>query len=374
MPRFDYAVESPVARSFRVEAVRGMFDVPDAKSVRHEWHADLPVEARDWTVGLVVGPSGSGKTTIGRGAFPDAHFHSGYDWPEKAAVVDGFPDHLDGKEVTASLSAVGFSSPPHWLKRFAHLSNGQKFRCEVARLMLEDAETVVCDEFTSVIDRDAAKVCSAAVAKAVRARKRPKLIALSCHYDVIDWLDPDWVFDTANNTFAWRLLRGRPRVELRVHEASPSAWPMFRDHHYLTGELHKAARCFVATWDGHPVAFTSWIHFPHSIVKNAKRGHRTVVLPDYQGVGIGGVLNRWRGAFCKTLGFRFYFTSGHPALIHHCARSPLWRTQEVGHKRPPGKTGDKSMAKTLSCSRITGSFEYTGPAFPAGGVADWSAP
>src|SRR6185312_11561211 len=101
-----------------------------------------------------------------------------------------------------------------------HLSNGQKFRCELARLMLEDAELVIVDEFTSVIDRDAAKISSAAVAKALRRRKSPKLIALSCHYDVIDWLDPDWVFNTATMEFSRRLLRRRPTIELRIHQAT----------------------------------------------------------------------------------------------------------------------------------------------------------
>jgi hypothetical protein len=152
-----------------------MFDVPDQASVRHEWDVDIPVEDFAWQVGLIVGPSGSGKTTIGRRLFPDALFHSGYEWPQTGAVVDGFPARLDGREVAQALSSVGFSSPPHWLKRYAHLSNGQKFRCELARLMLEDAELVLFDEFTSVVDRDAARVSSAAVARALRRRGRPRL-------------------------------------------------------------------------------------------------------------------------------------------------------------------------------------------------------
>ena len=363
MPRVDAVIESPIASSFRVEQVRGMFDVPDAKTVRHEWHVDVPVEGKDWKIGLIVGPSGSGKTTLGRRLFPDALFHTGYDWPEERAVVDGFPTHLEGREITQALSAVGFSSPPHWLKRFGHLSNGQQFRCELARLMLEDVDTVICDEFTSVIDRDAAKVSSAAVAKALRGRAGPRLVALSCHYDVIDWLDPDWVLDTANLAFAWRSLRGRPQVELRLHRATTEAWSLFREHHYLSSKIQHCAQCFVATWGDQPVGFISWIHFPHPRFKGAKRAHRVVVLPDYQGLGIGVALFRWAGTWLASQGSRFFFTTSHPALIRHCCKSPQWRKTFIGHAKPnknPKSVYGKSRMKTSSSSRITGSFEWIG--------------
>ncbi len=147
MPSAQLVVESPILPSFRVEQVAGLFDVPRQDVIRHEWSVNIPVEGMDWQLGLIVGPSGSGKTTIGRRLFPDALFHDGYAWPAEVAVVDGFPAHLEGKEITQALSSVGFSSPPHWLKRYAHLSNGQKFRCELARLMLEDADLVIFDEF-----------------------------------------------------------------------------------------------------------------------------------------------------------------------------------------------------------------------------------
>jgi ABC-type ATPase involved in cell division/GNAT superfamily N-acetyltransferase len=344
-----------------------MFDVPEMAAVRHEWDVDIPVEDFAWQIGLVVGPSGSGKTTIGRRLFPDALFHAGYQWPEARAVVDGFPAHLDGREITQVLSSVGFSSPPHWLKRYAHLSNGQKFRCELARLMLEDADLVVFDEFTSVVDRDAAKVSSAAVAKALRRRGRPRLIALSCHYDVIDWLDPDWVYNTADGGFARRSLRGRPPVELRVHKASPAAWALFRDHHYLTARLHRSARCWVATWGGAPVAFTSCM----PLVGHAGvwREHRTVVLPDFQGVGIGNALSEWLGAYLKSWGIRFTSVTSHPAMIRHRSKSPKWRLKRFGHLKAHERKVLRRigmLADTSSTSRLTASFEYVGPALQSG--------
>ena len=62
---------------------------------------------------------------------------------------------------------------------------------------------------------------------------------------------------------------------------------MFKDHHYLDSALNKAARCYVAVWDDQVIGFAGVITMPSGTLKNAWRGHRTVVLPDFQGMGIG---------------------------------------------------------------------------------------
>lgn len=354
-------VESKITDSFRVAQVRGMFDVPTQKTIRHEWNVNLPVDEKPWLIGLIVGPSGSGKTTIARQLFPKVYYHTGYSWPEKAALIDGFPKSLSGEVITAALSSVGFSSPPHWLKPYAHLSNGQKFRCDLARLMLEEHNTVIFDEFTSVVDREAAKISSAAVAKAIRRRNKTRLIALSCHFDVIDWLDPDWVYNVATGEFAWRLLRQRPAVQLEIHEATSAAWNLFAGHHYLSRTINRSAKCFVATWEGVPVAFTSHLALPHAKMKRARREHRTVVLPDFQGVGIGNALSEWLGAHLKAQRLRFRSTTSHPAMIRHRRASPNWKMTRFGRANPTtGKSTAGSLTRTLSASRLTASFEYAG--------------
>lgn len=352
-PRVDIVLESPIAKSFRVEQVRGMFDVPNKKTIRHEWHVEMPLDF-DWQIGLIVGPSGSGKTTIGRRLFPEAIFHEGYQWPEDKAIVDAFPENLEAKDIVEALSSVGFSSPPHWLKRFSHLSNGQRFRCELARLMLEDAEMVIVDEFTSIVDRDAAKISSAAVAKALRRRGKPRLVALSCHYDVLDWLDPNWVYNLADGQLTRRSLRRRPPVQLRICSAPVAAWELFRGHHYLSKDISRAARCFIALWNGTAVAFTSYVHMTGR--KGCKRGHRTVVLPDYQGIGIGNALSQWLGNHCLKKGWRFYSVTSHPAMIRHRAKSPHWRMNRLGHVQ---KNSNLSYGRT-SHGRLTAGFEFLG--------------
>lgn len=356
MPTAHILRRSPISSSFRVEQVRGMFDVPHKTEIRHEWDVDLPLDEKPWLIGLIVGASGSGKTTIASEIFKAAHIHNGFDWTD-ASIIDNFPAACETKGIVECLSSVGLSSPPHWLKRYAHLSNGQKFRVELARLLLSDHRRVVFDEFTSVVDRDVAKICSATLAKTIRRRQSPQLVAVSCHFDILDWLQPDWVFNVDTNRFEWRELRRRPEIKLSVYQSDVSAWRIFRGHHYLSADLHKAAHCFVATWNDKPVAFSSAIHHPHGTVKNFKREHRTVVLPDYQGVGIGNALSEFVAARYVKGGFRFISTTSHPAMIRHRMKSPKWKTL-----RKPGRasaTGRTSPAYgTYSTGRITATFEF----------------
>jgi ABC-type ATPase involved in cell division len=359
MPSVYIVKETKVPSSFRVQQVRGMFDL-DNEVIRNEWNSEIPIEERQWGIGLIVGPSGSGKTTLAKEAFPQMRFHEGFEWPSEQSVLDGFGSQLETKEIVSMLNAVGFSSPPSWLKPFRVLSNGQKFRAELARCALENKSGVIFDEFTSVVDRDVARIGCAALEKALRRKEAPPFIAVSCHYDIIDWLQPDWVFNVGSQRFDWRLRSRRPEIRLDVFRTTASAWRVFREHHYLDHALSSAAACYVATWDGKPVAFTSVIHFPHPKCSNFKREHRTVVLPDFQGVGIGNILSEYVAAIYTKQGFRFISTTSAPAMLRHRANSPRWRVNRFGHASR--RVGPKALfnAARNSGKRITAGFEFIG--------------
>lgn len=356
MPTAHVLRESEIKDSFRVQQVMGMFDVPDRKTIRHEWEVSLPIEEREWQIGLIIGPSGSGKTTIASELFKTAYIHSVFEWDKSASILDAFPAGTETREIVSVLSSVGLSSPPHWLKPYGHLSNGQRFRVELARLLCSEYKTVVFDEFTSVVDRDVAKICCAALSKTIRRRQRPQLVALSCHFDILDWLQPDWVYEVSSNRFEWRTLRRFPTVSLRVYQTDISTWGIFRGHHYLSADIHRASRCFVATWNEKPVAFTAVLHFPHPGFRNGKREHRTVVLPDYQGLGIGNRLSEFVGEILSAEGFRFFSATSHPAMLNYRIKSPRWRlTRRLGHI---GAGGLKSIGINGSRARLTAGFEY----------------
>src|SRR5207247_2426134 len=158
---------------------------------------------------------------------------------------------------------------------------GEQFRVALARLLAYAPDLAVVDEFTSVVDRTVAQIGSAALAKTVR-RRGQQLVAVTCHEDVALWLQPDWTYRPATNTFAWRLLQCRPAIELVIGRAGRSAWRLFQQHHYLSHSLAPGSTCFVAWWRGQPVAFSAWRQTLTR--RSGKREHRTVTLPDYQGV------------------------------------------------------------------------------------------
>lgn len=353
MPSIDLVRSVPIIRSPRVIQLESIFDVPLSERSEEHWKIefDLP---ETWSVGLIVGPSGCGKTSIAREIFKDK-LCSDWTWSKDNSIVDCFPRAMSIKEIVGLLSSVGFSSPPSWLRPFHVLSNGEKFRASIARTLAEFNDLAVVDEFTSVVDRTVAKITSAAVAKTVRTRGQ-KFVAVSCHYDIAEWLEPDWIYDPSVNKFARGNLH-RPEIRLSIYRAHHSSWEIFRKHHYLDTNLHKAAVCFVADWNKTLVAFSSWLPLMSGTVSNGYREHRTVTLPDFQGVGIGNALSSYCASLWKGLGKRPFSTTSHPSMIASRVRSKLWRVA-----RRPGLCAKDAggRVKKHSTHRMTTGFEYMG--------------
>lgn len=187
--------ECPDFDTFRAAKVKSLFN-PERGNV-FELEADLPEPDGDWAVGVVVGPSGSGKTSIAREYAGEGVLDLYGGWDKGAPIVDGIAAEEGLDAATSALSGVGLGDVPAWLRPFGALSNGQQFRAGLARALFTKEELVAVDEFTSVVDRQVAKVGSAAFAKAWRRRKGGgRIVLASCHYDILDWLEPDWVFNT----------------------------------------------------------------------------------------------------------------------------------------------------------------------------------
>lgn len=161
----------------------------------------IPIEGLQWQIGVIVGSSGSGKTSIARRLWPEAYFADLHDRYKETCFLNDFPAELSIKEISTALCSSGFSEPPSWLKSYHVLSQGQKMRVDVAHALCLPQNLVVFDEFTSTVDRTVAQIGSYAISRAVRKNPGKQFIAVTCHFDVLDWLEPDWVYDVDGNVF-----------------------------------------------------------------------------------------------------------------------------------------------------------------------------
>ena len=197
MPNFNIIKDVKPNNTFRVNSIVNNFDL-DIEHIQENFVGNIDIEDKEWNVGLIVGSSGTGKSTIAKECFPN-HYIKGYEYKEKS-IIDDMPKNKSIKEIEKTFTSVGFASPPSWLKPYDVLSNGEKMRVDLARSILEDKEVIVFDEFTSVVNREVAKTSSYAISKAVRKQNK-KFIAVACHKDIIDWLEPDWIYDTDEKRF-----------------------------------------------------------------------------------------------------------------------------------------------------------------------------
>jgi GNAT superfamily N-acetyltransferase len=263
---------------------------------------EKPVLPDNFSIGLIVGPSGSGKTLLlhqfGKEETPQ--------WKTNKAVAS--EDHfIDTEDAIQRLSAVGLNSVPSWCSPYRVLSNGEKFRADCARKLKNGA---VIDEFSSVVDRTVAKSISVAIRRYADNGGVKNLVLASCHYDILEWLIPDWYFDTTTGILSdGRLLR-RPNILIRVYPCKRSLWRLFASHHYYSQEIGTASRTFVATvkLDGSEelAGFVASLPMPSGTLINAWRASRTVVLPDFQGMGIGPRISDMVAELHKSEGKRYY--------------------------------------------------------------------
>jgi GNAT superfamily N-acetyltransferase len=132
---------------------------------------------------------------------------------------------------------------------------------------------------------------------------------------------------------------------------------MFRQYHYLNGSLGAGVRCYTAVYQSKPVAFIAVA----CVRMKAKyyRVSRLVVLPDYQGIGVGKrLLNFIAELYSSQTKMPFYILSSNPQIIRGNLNG--WKITRFGHvSRGKGNTRINNEIRTsLSRNRITVSMMY----------------
>lgn len=313
----------------------------------------------DWNIGVILGGSGSGKTTILKqlGNIKTPTFDS------KKALISNF-DWLSPRDASLVLTSMGLSSVPTWLRPFHTLSNGEQYRATLAYLVAsaKENEVILVDEYTSVVDRDVAKAMSFALQKYIR-REKKKIILSSCHYDIMEWLMPDWSYSLQKGGMFEKhdyLRQGRPKIELSVSRVEAETWNLFKKHHYLTEDINPSCKFLLFEWNKKPVGIVAIINQPRNGVSNAYSLSRTVVLPDYQGMGIGVKISEFSASIIKNQGGLVFTKTVNPALGEYRNKSVNWRPTTWNGKRKTIKSNTDKRARNR-LERISYCHEYVGP-------------
>lgn len=363
--------------SFRIRLICGTLGIAQKDYASFRQDLNMPEEnpVANWKIGAIVGVSGSGKTTLALAAYPTAI------WPEplsaldgELAVIDALVEGVQGcwplELLLQILTQVGLGSAWVWMQTVPSLSEGEKFRFQMARQILRGIAaqvaqetkrplTLVVDEFTCGLDVLTARNVCWTLEKWLRgagAEYGLRLIVVSCRAEVVDWLNADWQMTLP----AGVLVQGPFRkcgLTLQVNRCKRSMWQAFVKHHYLSGDLAQGVECFVASEGKDPVAFCAagamWGH------RNMRRIVRLVTMPAYQGLGIAKKLLRWVANYLQSEGHDVRLTTGHPALARSLVSDDAWNIKEL-KKVGSSAHGTRNRDVATSRGRPVVSFQYVG--------------
>ena len=296
------------------------FDIQNKENSNVTINANLERLPKEWNIGVVYGGSGSGKTTILKNFFKKEMNTYSFDYNK--SLISNF-DWLEPQEATFLLSSMGLSSVPTWLRPFHTLSNGEQYRASLAYMVgkASTEEIILIDEYTSVVDRDVAKAMSNALQKYIK-RTNKKIVLASCHFDIMEWLQPNWIYSPQKGRLEIApSRRQRPEIKLQIFRCRYEAWNIFKQHHYLSEELNKAAKCFLILYNEKPVSFMGILPMPSGTIKDAYRVSRLVVLPDFQGLGIGIKILNFFGSMYKKDNKTLYIKTSNPSLFKGMTRN-----------------------------------------------------
>lgn len=350
MQNYELTLRSEVSKTFRCQKAANSLDIDTAKKAVHHFKvaADL---TSDYAIGLILGASGSGKTTLVKNIFGEDCFDEVLDLAKP--VIDQFPAEFSYDDCAAMLVGVGLTAVICWIRPAYTLSNGQRARAEIALQMAKpDDATIVIDEWTSVVDRTVGKVMSHCIQKHAR-RTGKKIILCSCHYDVEEWLSPDWVIDCNRQEYRdWRgVQRSRSEtLQFDIKRVGRESWPYFSKYHYLSELLPAGHIETFGLFHGvNQVGFQCFANYvPHGKKDQAKgkrrvmHSNRTVIHPDYAGLGMGIRLINETSQMMHDDGFRVMAKFSSTPIYKAMSRQACWRLKNIERRLEQNTTGNIS--------------------------------
>jgi GNAT superfamily N-acetyltransferase len=126
----------------------------------------------------------------------------------------------------------------------------------------------------------------------------------------------------------------------------------------LNTELHVASQCYGLYDNDEIIGFFAVLNFPHPVLKNCITGHRLVILPDYQGIGLGHkFINAVAEIYVKQ-GYEFKATMSAKNLIAALSKDNNWAFVRYSKTAKKKKNDEKNWNSSIRSNVKTATFFY----------------
>jgi GNAT superfamily N-acetyltransferase len=127
----------------------------------------------------------------------------------------------------------------------------------------------------------------------------------------------------------------------------------------MNSDLMTGAKCYGLYEGEEQIGFCAVRHMAHPKNKKIKMAHRLVILPDYQGIGLGGWFIDSIGKLYTADGYDFRIVTSARNMVHRLAKDPKWRT--CRYNIDTGGTRKAKLAIVATHRKVkTASFLYKG--------------
>jgi len=211
------------------------------------------------------------------------------------------------------LSRVGLNDAYLFLRTYNQLSDGQKYRYRIAKMIESGAQFWIMDEFAATLDRDTAKIVAYNVQKIARQLGKA-VIAATTHTDLHDDLKPSvHIHKRFGKQLQVRYYPNEPSKEcsllqqIRIEKGTKSDYCQLAEFHYRSHNVGAIRQVFRATRENETCGVIVYSYPPIATKGrqkvlpkmpitelNQKLSNiiRVVVHPKYRTIGLGQKLIR----------------------------------------------------------------------------------
>jgi len=310
---FNIAYETAARLTPRSVAVAEAFGLGLDQQRKFVILDDVELKISHSDVVLITGDSGSGKSVLLRAFLADL----GGEAVDMAKVRVARSKPLIetvGKTVEEGLellSRVGLNDAFLFLRTYDQLSDGQKYRYRIAKLIESGKQWWVMDEFCATLDRDTAKIVAFNVQKFARSLGKAVVVATT-HMDLFEDLKPSvhvhkrFGKEISINYYSNEAAKECSLVkEMEIRPGIRDDWHRLEEFHYRSPNLG-AVREIYGLWRRHELCGVIVYNYPpmtcmgrnlvltkmtpKELNKKLSIIGRVVIHPKYRSISLGAKL------------------------------------------------------------------------------------